>query len=140
MNIHPTFTNLRSHISYKFWALRTRALRDRLWSKLTRRNSSLRTFPEKIQYDKSTKKLLGIKEIRVDQIIGLILTSACNMMNGHPLSYIRSETDIMLKMDIIGFLSPAHWESYSSRQEYGNIQASANHSQHVPPRLAKEAN
>jgi len=72
MNIHPSFTNLRSHISYKFSALRTRALRDMFWTKLTGRNSSLATFPEELRYDSPNKKLLGVKEIRVDQIIGTL--------------------------------------------------------------------
>ena len=70
MNIYPTFTNLRSHTSYTFSELRMRALRDSLLAKWTGRSSSLATFPTEVQQDRPNKKLLGVKEIPVDQIIG----------------------------------------------------------------------
>ena len=70
MNIYPSFTNLRSHISYKFSALRTRALRDLFWSKLTGKNFALATFPG--EHSHLNKKLLGVEEIRMDQIIGTL--------------------------------------------------------------------
>ena len=70
MNIYPTFTNLRSYTSYTFSELRMRALRDTLWAKWTGRSSSLATFPTEVQQDRPNKKLLGLKEIPVDQIIG----------------------------------------------------------------------
>lgn len=72
MNIYPSFTNLRSHVSYKFSALQTRALHDGLWAKVTGRNSSLGTFPEEVRRSNPNKKLLGVKEIRVDQIVGTL--------------------------------------------------------------------
>jgi hypothetical protein len=72
MNIYPYFTNLRSNISYKFSALRTRALQDVLWAKLTGRNFSLAAFPKEIQQNNPNKKLVGIREIRLDQIIGTL--------------------------------------------------------------------
>ena len=70
MNIYPTFTNLRSYTSYTFSELRMRALRDTLLAKWTGGSSSLATFPTAIQQDRPNKKLLGVKEIPVDQIIG----------------------------------------------------------------------
>ena len=76
MNIYPSFTNLRSNISYKFSALRTRARRDVLWSKLTGRNFSLATLPKDVQHNNPNKKLLGIREIRIDQIIGTLNRSS----------------------------------------------------------------
>lgn len=76
MNIYPYFTNLRSNISYKFSALRTRALQDVLWAKLTGRNFSLAAFPKEIQQNNPNKKLVGIREIRLDQIIGTLNRSS----------------------------------------------------------------
>ena len=72
MNMYPAVTNLRSHISYKFSALRTRALRDMFWKKLTGRNSSLAAFPTEVRHNNPNKKLRGVKEIRIDQIIGTL--------------------------------------------------------------------
>jgi hypothetical protein len=72
MNIHPTFTNTRSFTTYQFSALRMRAVRDSFLAKLTGRNSSLAAFPEYAQRERPNKKLIGLKDIRIDQIIGTL--------------------------------------------------------------------
>lgn len=72
MNIYPSFTNLRSFISYEFSMLRMRALRDSFWAKLTGRNTKLAIFWEQIQRSNPSKRLLGVKEIPVEQIIGTL--------------------------------------------------------------------
>ncbi len=77
MSMYPSFTNRRSSASYKFSALRMRALRDSLWAKLTGRNSKLAAFPEHAQRDRPNRKLVGVKDIRIDQIIGT-LNRACD--------------------------------------------------------------
>jgi hypothetical protein len=70
--MYPTFANKRSQASSKFSTLRMRALRDSLWAKLTGRNSKLAAFPEHAQRDLPNRKLVGVKDIRLDQIIGTL--------------------------------------------------------------------
>jgi hypothetical protein len=70
MNIHPSFTNIRSFTSYKFSMLRTRALWDLFWAKLTGRNANLAVFPKQEQRYNPNRRLLGTKDIPVEQIIG----------------------------------------------------------------------
>ena len=72
MNIHPSFTHLRSNTEYKFSSLRMRALRDLFLAKLTGRNSKLMKFHEQVQPAGHNRKLLGIQDVRVDQIIGTL--------------------------------------------------------------------
>lgn len=72
MNIQPSFTNIRSFTYYKFSELRMRALRDSFWAKLTGKNSRLATFPEHALRDHPNRKLIGVKDIRIDQIIGTL--------------------------------------------------------------------
>ena len=70
MNTYPTFTNIRSFTSYKFSMLRMRALRDSFWAKLTGRNAKLAVFPKQEQQNIPNRRLLGTKDIPVEQIIG----------------------------------------------------------------------
>jgi len=72
MNIHPSFTNLYSYTSYKFSTLRIRALQDLFWAKLTGRNSKLMKFHEQVQRAGHNRKLLGVQDVHVDQIIGTL--------------------------------------------------------------------
>ena len=69
---HPTFTNLRSYVSYEFSALRISALQHAFWAKLTGKNLSLATFPREVSKARPNKKFLGINEIPVDQITGTL--------------------------------------------------------------------
>ena len=72
MNIHPSFTILRSDTAYQFSSLRTRALRDLFLAKLTGRNSKLMKFHEQIQRAGHNRKLLGVQDVRVKQIVGTL--------------------------------------------------------------------
>lgn len=72
MNIHPTFTNVRSHIEYKFSELRMHALRNVFWSRLIGKSSGLATFSHELQHGNFSRKLIGVKDIRIDQIIGTL--------------------------------------------------------------------
>ena len=72
MNIHPSFTILRSNTAYQFSSLRMRALRDLFVAKLTGRNSKLMKFHEQVQPAGHNRKLLGVQDVRVDQIIGTL--------------------------------------------------------------------
>lgn len=74
MNIVPSFTTLRSFISYQFLALRMRALRDQLWMKLSGAKSELVLFPGSNQRPSPNRKLIGIKDIRVAEIVGTLNT------------------------------------------------------------------
>jgi hypothetical protein len=74
MNIYPSFTTLRSSLAFKFDTLRICALRDSYLGKLTGKRSTLASFPEKearLRFATS-RKLIGIKNIRVAEIVGTL--------------------------------------------------------------------
>jgi hypothetical protein len=68
--MYPSFTNLRSFTSYKFSTLRMRALWDEFWAKSIGRDTNLAAFPKHEHRNNPNRKLLGTKDIRVEQIIG----------------------------------------------------------------------
>lgn len=68
----PSFTTLRSFISYKFSELRVRALHDSYLKKLTGSESKLEVFPGKEARLLPSRQLIGIKNIRVNQIVGTL--------------------------------------------------------------------
>jgi len=72
MNIQPSFTNLRSYLSYQFSALRRRALRELLWAKLSGRKTNLAVFPEEAPEKSPNRRFLSVQEIPVNQIIGTL--------------------------------------------------------------------
>jgi hypothetical protein len=72
MNIQPSFTNLRSYLSYQFAALRRRALRELLWAKLSGRKANLAVFPEEAPEKSPNRRFLSAQEIPVNQIIGTL--------------------------------------------------------------------
>ena len=72
MNIYPYFTDLRSHLSHKFFTLRTSARRDSLWAKLMGKNTKLASFPEEAPEKSPNRKFLGVQEIAVQGIIGTV--------------------------------------------------------------------
>jgi hypothetical protein len=74
MNIVPTFTTLRSFASYQFSVLQMRARLDQVWAKLSGTNTELSVFPgSDPDLGRATSlKLLGLQDIRVDQIAGTL--------------------------------------------------------------------
>jgi hypothetical protein len=72
MNIHPSFIDIRSSIAYEFSTLRTRALWDALWAKLIGRNTKLARFPEGVFQKGPNRKLIDVKDIPVEEIIGTL--------------------------------------------------------------------
>jgi len=72
MNIYPYFTDLRSHLSHKFFTLRTSARRDSLWAKLMGKNTKLASFPEEAPEKSPNRKFLGVQEIAIQGIIGTV--------------------------------------------------------------------
>jgi hypothetical protein len=72
MNIHPTFTNIRSYSSDQFSALRKRARQDLLLAKLTGRKTSLAVFPEDAPEKSPNRRYVGVYEIPVKEIIGTL--------------------------------------------------------------------
>lgn len=72
MNIQPSFTTIRSSMAYEFSVLRARAVRDALWAKLIGVNKKLVIFPEQAPQKSPNRKLLGINEIPIKQIIGTL--------------------------------------------------------------------
>src|SRR5215510_10536853 len=72
MNIVPSFTTRRSFISYQFAVLRMRALRTQFWAKLFGTHSELTLFPGSDSRPSLSRRLLGLQNIRLDQIIGTL--------------------------------------------------------------------
>jgi hypothetical protein len=72
MNIYPSFTDMRSHLSHQFFTLRTNARRDSLWAKLLGKNTKLAIFPDEAPEKSPNRKFLGLQEIPVNEIIGTI--------------------------------------------------------------------
>ncbi len=72
MNMHPSFIDIRSSTAYEFSALRTRALRDALWAKLIGRTTKLARFPEGVFQKGLNRKLINVKDIPVEEIIGTL--------------------------------------------------------------------
>jgi hypothetical protein len=72
MNIYPSFTNVRSFVSYKFSTLRMNALRDSLWARLIGTNRKLAIFPEQTPEKSPNRKFIGVTEISVGLIVGTL--------------------------------------------------------------------
>jgi len=72
MNLQPSFTSLHSYVSYKFSDLRMRARLEQLWSRITGIKSTLPMFPGQNDRISPSRKLLGIKDIRVAEIVGTL--------------------------------------------------------------------
>ncbi len=72
MNIYPYFTDIRSHLSHKFFTLRTSARRDSLWAKLMGKNTKLAIFPEEAPEKSPNRKFMGAQEIAIHEIIGTV--------------------------------------------------------------------
>src|SRR5688500_6523184 len=90
MNISPSFTNLRGHLSYQFSALRMQALRAMFWAKLIGKNSKLAFFPVEAPEKSPNRKFLGVQEIPVEEITGTINRQSYFDHKFHPIkSYLR---------------------------------------------------
>ena len=72
MNIHPSFTEIRSYMSYQFSALRMRALRDSLWATFNRRKTKLAVFPEDAPEKSPNRRFLGLQDIHIKEIVGTL--------------------------------------------------------------------
>jgi hypothetical protein len=72
MTLYSSFISLRSHVTNEFSALRTRALRDTLWARLIGKNAKLARFPEGTFQTGSNRKLMGVSDIPVPEIIGTL--------------------------------------------------------------------
>ncbi|MBC7876413.1 MAG: hypothetical protein H7Y59_04510 [Anaerolineales bacterium] len=106
MNMYPSFTNKRSLASSNFYTLRMQALRDLLWSKLTGRNSKLATFPRHTERGHANRKLIGVKDIHIDHIIGTLNRDSDFDDNFRPLGKHLFERWV----NIFANLDPDSWE------------------------------
>jgi hypothetical protein len=70
MNLYPHSTTLRSFIIYEFSILQTRARRSQFLAQITGSESTLAVFPEDKARLIPSRELIGIQNIRVDQIVG----------------------------------------------------------------------
>lgn len=72
MNMSPSFTDMRSHLSHKFFTLRTDARRDAFWAKLMGQKTTLSSFPEEAPEKSPNRKFNGTEDIPVEKIVGTI--------------------------------------------------------------------
>ena len=72
MNMSIPLTGIRSYIAAEFSTLRARALRTMFWAKLIGRKTGLARFPEGTFQMGRNRKLLGIQDIPVEQVIGTL--------------------------------------------------------------------
>src|SRR5215207_4230191 len=70
MNMVPSFTNIRSYISYRFSTLRTNAVRYSLWAKMIGRQRKLEIFPEQAPEKSPNRTFIGEVEIPIQAITG----------------------------------------------------------------------
>jgi hypothetical protein len=68
----PSFTSSRNAALNKFDALRVRALRDLLITKIWRLENGPKIFSEHVTVKLQNKRFAGIQEIRIDQIVGTL--------------------------------------------------------------------
>jgi hypothetical protein len=76
MNMYPSLTNTRSYVAEKFFTLRTQALRESLWAKLTGQHTSLAIFPEQAPHKSPNRRLIGTSDIPLEQIVGTLNRSS----------------------------------------------------------------
>lgn len=72
MNLYPQLTNLRSSLIDKFYALQAPARRDSFWARLRGKSTTLALFPEQAPQKSPNRKLIGVEDIQVEQIVGTL--------------------------------------------------------------------
>jgi hypothetical protein len=72
MNAFPHLTNMRSHLSDQFNALRARAVRGSLWAKLIGKSTTLEVFPEEAPEKSPNRTFTGAIEVPLEQIVGTL--------------------------------------------------------------------
>jgi hypothetical protein len=72
MKFYPSFTDIRSQLSHKFFTLQTDARRDTLWARLTGKNTRLAIFPEEAPEKNPGRKFIGTEVVPIEQIVGTI--------------------------------------------------------------------
>jgi len=70
MNMVPSFTNIRSYISYRFSTLRTNAVRYSFWANMIGRQRKLEIFPEQAPEKSPNRTFIGEVEIPIQAITG----------------------------------------------------------------------
>jgi hypothetical protein len=70
--LHPPFTNIRSFIGQKFSTLHMRAARDSFWRTLTGKGIGLEIFPRQIRRRDPNRQWLGMRDIPVERIVGVL--------------------------------------------------------------------
>lgn len=72
MNMHPSVTTLRSHLSDTFSRLQSKARRGSLWSKLSGSNMQLEIFPEETPEKSPNRTYTVREEIPLEHIFGTL--------------------------------------------------------------------
>ena len=70
MNIHPTFTNVRSFTAYQFSKLRMQGLLESVFAKLSGNYSALKIFPNSSHRRNHHQKNIGLNIIRLNEVVG----------------------------------------------------------------------
>jgi len=72
MNIYPHLTNARSLLTDEFYTLKAYARRDFLFAKLFGKSTNLVIFPDQAPQKSPNRKLIGMKDIPIEQIVGTL--------------------------------------------------------------------
>jgi len=70
MNMYPSLVSIRSYLSEQFFSLHRTAFHDSLWARLIGKNTKLAIFPEQAPQKSPNRRLVGTKDILVEQIVG----------------------------------------------------------------------
>ena len=90
MNMHPSVTSPRSHLSDTFSRIQSQARRGALWSRLTGRNTQLELFPEEAPEKSPNRTYTSQEGIPLERIIGTLSRRADFDRQFRPLQpYLR---------------------------------------------------
>ena len=88
--MYPHLTNVRSSLVDRFYALQSPARRDSLFAKLFGQSTNLELFPEAAPEKSPNRKLIGMEDIPVEQIVGTLNRQSDFDHKFRPLkSYLR---------------------------------------------------
>ena len=106
MHIQLSFTEIRTHLSHKFFTLRTEARREALWAKLMGKNTQLTTFPEAAPEKSPNRRFIGTQDVPVEQIVGTISRQSDFDHKFRPLNkHLRERwVDVYLTIERDGWL------------------------------------
>ena len=105
MNTYSHLTNGRSSLIDQFYTLQTRARRDFLFAKLFGQSTNLAVFPEEAPRKSPNRKLVGVNDIPIEQIVGTLNRQSDFDHKFRPLKkYLRDRwVNVYLSLDRDGW-------------------------------------